>query len=1166
MKVKFTKLAALLLAGAALFATGCTDYEVDIQKNADAIASANQQISALQTALSQLESLHGADVSKLEKAISDLETSLKALIDKKADKDALDAAVARIKAIEDADFQAQINALVAKDQEIEKTIADLKVLFADEIAKLDTRLKAAEAAIKEINEVTIPAINDQIKALQAKDAQHDETLKLLSDYVKNLQDLTAGFPEGTTIKKYIDEQDASLKAFVLKELEKYATKAELTEVENRLDARLKVLETLTAGFPEGTTIKKYIDDQVDAINSALATLQALHEADVATLQAAIDKVKAEVLAVKASIRSLVFVPEVYVDGVEAILIQTLNYPTQTIEEEVYNTNEEVAVEDEDTVTVSPKVIAKYHVIPSNADLSFLDTAKINFVIRPNDPFKTIRTRAEASEDFNVTGKYLGRDEKEADVICIEVEVEGTAATDEYISVVALQVANLEETYTSDYACIFSEQLDSLRIAMPADEDYHYRRALEEVAGIANVDDEAGIPDIPVYLDTLNIASCDTTLIYDVPQDLLKITEAHVVAEGAEDCEKIDPAKLGLDWKFELVDIEDWELGSIENVKLEGTEITAGIDAMDLTPVVRTYLVNADKKNAQIAYIKFYVAPQDFDEDQDMGKFTFDCDGDTLDVVTKVYEAAGMSKETFLRVYPDFKYDAPETATEGKDTVYFDPETCTLTWAADAAWVWANSVDEDDAPGKAITKEVYFENPNNGAKFTVTLSAMPAVIKAYRIPVERYIESYWTTGENVAGTEFSEGAKYEFALYNVYTPAAGDTASAKCLFDNNINAAFYTDQTGVIDLKAIPALNLPAVGDPNLEITRITYFFCEEMEDIETVGDFKVEFEVSEDSLSLLATILNAEEMNFPDLKGVKDTIAVINNENGGLAPNIVSLNKESDVAKALLNTMAVIGKDEKGNEVPSAGELYIYIGAIGNICGDDNGEGGFNVNLYWPKAWYDEASKAEWQDHFAAKYRQPVYLSDSAGDSFIDAVDFGEGGSFITVKDLVNPKDWRARPFDEQKDKFGNVIPDQVDGINYFSSYWSYYGPIDIQVDTLNIKCNLGTGGVVIDLPVTIEIHSGVSNDDLKDQIADLTLPYREKDQTNASGLTIEEKIDVLSEKAGQFGFFTYKNNGTNVTRDFEMYVPVKMTYGWGVLEKVITVKVFKTVDSFQKQ
>ena len=87
MKVKFTKLAALLLAGAALFATGCTDYEVDIQKNADAIASANQQISALQTALNSLQSTHSADVAALNKAISDLETSLKALIDKKADKE-----------------------------------------------------------------------------------------------------------------------------------------------------------------------------------------------------------------------------------------------------------------------------------------------------------------------------------------------------------------------------------------------------------------------------------------------------------------------------------------------------------------------------------------------------------------------------------------------------------------------------------------------------------------------------------------------------------------------------------------------------------------------------------------------------------------------------------------------------------------------------------------------------------------------------------------------------------------------------------------------------------------------------------------------------------------------------------------------------------------------
>ena len=72
MKVKFTKLAALLLAGVALFATGCTDYEVDIQRNADAIANANSQIAALQATIATLETAanHQADVDKLNKVLN----------------------------------------------------------------------------------------------------------------------------------------------------------------------------------------------------------------------------------------------------------------------------------------------------------------------------------------------------------------------------------------------------------------------------------------------------------------------------------------------------------------------------------------------------------------------------------------------------------------------------------------------------------------------------------------------------------------------------------------------------------------------------------------------------------------------------------------------------------------------------------------------------------------------------------------------------------------------------------------------------------------------------------------------------------------------------------------------------------------------------------------
>jgi outer membrane biogenesis lipoprotein LolB len=37
-------------------------------------------------------------------------------------------------------------------------------------------------------------------------AQTQQTLKLMSDYLNDLQALTAGFPEGKTIKQYIDSK------------------------------------------------------------------------------------------------------------------------------------------------------------------------------------------------------------------------------------------------------------------------------------------------------------------------------------------------------------------------------------------------------------------------------------------------------------------------------------------------------------------------------------------------------------------------------------------------------------------------------------------------------------------------------------------------------------------------------------------------------------------------------------------------------------------------------------------------------------------------------------------------------------------------------------------------------------------------------------------------
>ena len=229
MKVKFTKLAALLLAGAALLASGCTDYEVDIQeanKRIDQldqnlktnVAELNSQVDALKTMINTLRSDHDADIAAVRNEMAVLKTTLEndyntkiqdavntlnAAIDKKLDKTtfeeakaqieaALADANAKIQALEQQDeaFKAQIaelteqvnarlsalEALLAGDWDgktvketidaLNQKVIDLQTSLQGQINVLDERLTAAEAAITKINEETIPALEARVKDLE----------------------------------------------------------------------------------------------------------------------------------------------------------------------------------------------------------------------------------------------------------------------------------------------------------------------------------------------------------------------------------------------------------------------------------------------------------------------------------------------------------------------------------------------------------------------------------------------------------------------------------------------------------------------------------------------------------------------------------------------------------------------------------------------------------------------------------------------------------------------------------------------------------------------------------------------------------------------------------------------------------------------------------------
>lgn len=305
MKVKFTKLAALLLAGAALFATGCTDYEVDIQKaneridNLDKIkaniADVNAQIDALNATIATLETAanHKADVDKLNADIAALEKALQSDI-----KDINDA----IKALQTADenFTNQISDLVTKYNNLEKNKADktaleqvktdLEAAINGEIARAKAKEAEIEAAVKKINEETIPAINKQIKDLQdlkldvstfeTYKAETAETIKLINDAIKEIRDTYVTKEE---FEETVDEIIAKFDDYVLtttfEEFKKIAaTKEELKALEDTMNGKLEQLEK---------DLKKYSDDADEALKAAMT---AYIDGKIAKLQEQIDTI------------------------------------------------------------------------------------------------------------------------------------------------------------------------------------------------------------------------------------------------------------------------------------------------------------------------------------------------------------------------------------------------------------------------------------------------------------------------------------------------------------------------------------------------------------------------------------------------------------------------------------------------------------------------------------------------------------------------------------------------------------------------------------------------------------------------------------------------------------------------------------------------------------
>ena len=584
--------------------------------------------------------------------------------------------------------------------------------------------------------------------------------------------------------------------------------------------------------------------------------------------------------------------------------------------------------------------------------------------------------------------------------------------------------------------------------------------------------------------------------------------------------------------------------------------TEGTAAIGRTPIIRVKLMHGEDI-VNVAYIKIFIAQastinpeielvprRDYLDDESENVFHFNCDGDSLfttvhDMNVYVYNPINMNKKSFHLLYDSLRAVAG-MKVDGKDVLVGEIEDVVLNPVEGTHVIkWTLSPDElwEFAGEEVAVIAEYYNSKSPDQAFRILLKATVGndVDKVINLSSTKgnYITERWTSG-------------YEATKYNVLAPAQGDTVSKHAEMVLNINSSFQTDNFGKVWVDK----------SKNIKIDSMVYYFCKtHVEAIETIDGLKVKFFVSDpkdtdpkvedEEGEGLISVLSACILDDSGKKAVTDTqvIAVIINDaqnqdefdknlNGLKLNDAVRYNNVFVWAKNdILKFVQQFNSDQENTTVADTlinagidirtGYMYTYIGAKAFLC---TGEGEDPKPL---DVTFDG------KDHFRANILRPVSVTTKSAKGFVDAVNFGEPGSYIKIEDLLDPIDWRDYKFVTELDSKGKPIPGKDNAF-----LWKYYGPFKVIVDTQNIECDLGGTRGPLDVNLVIrQTEAGATTAEDPQSGVEVTLPENES------------------------GYITYKNNGVNVTADFNLYIKAKVGYGFGWLDTDwITVPVAKTI------
>ena len=1169
----------LAVAGLTFAYTSCTDYSEDIDANkgridnlGNKLATVEQQIASLKTDVTSLQ----AAKAEAEKAISALQTSLKSL-QGKHEKDVEDvtklinALQTKVTALETevGKINETIKTLATKEY-VDATFATKNALAAAEekIGGLRTGLTAAEGRIKALedkydSELKISEILAKIDAAKkAADVADSLARKSLGDVAALKTALGVYADKGALETKIalLDKADSTLNA----------DKLDISAFDGKFDTALKrTLET------EGNVVSEEIAKQISTAKTEL-------ENSINALRQYVDGKFDYLYSVAKRLKSLVFVPDLYVDGIEATEYTYGDYTKKTAKDGVKTKwFDDKGVESwilavdakkskwwnyaTATGTTARQFINIPHVItyrlnPSNADVTA--TTPIAFVSYD----KEVITKADA---VPVEAEFVSAEEGDLKVKMNPVgqKVKGKG----WATIFALQATYKQEgqdtTVTSDFANLYASTLTFQNLAF---------KKVNYKGSACSVSD----PTLFKHLYTTAKAAIENEpsviVRYDDPKglDLKEVVTSHIKIDSkssnkathADYAAKFPENDYGIDYRFELIDytsgtyatsesqhafLKDGHIfvpcASVDGMADQTQTGAAAVTAVGRRPLVRVTLQKGNDI-ILVGFIKFeitkytdYVTVKPFTD----WTYKFLCAGDVNtttwnQMVDNVIKHSGLTKEEFCKVY------ALETiaGTVSTPAVQYKLDGGKFVKASSAEYLGTVTEKKDAVPGTTTdviewkleekdlsaiyklsghTKTIWVRYVYSGVTPTSEYEGIyvPLTVKNVVKPVasvSKKLMNYWFKGE-------------ENAKINVQPPVAmGSTIP----WDTDINQVWEGNK---------PVFTLtPATGFDAATAGGYKYYFAP-VQKTYTINGVEYKLFVKETKVYdkyVAATVINvtdnAKIKEFELNNAITINLGIYTNDvlyckkgSGATEYEVAKLDQingvvsyqYNDVAKELLNAYESVPSDYE------AAQLFANIGVTAySPCNTALSLSGA-VNPYY--------------------FLRPINAKGVDGKFFIDGKDLHVDESNINLFELFDFTDWRGEKFVKAPGDYTNLW------------YFKYYNVKNIKVDLDNVTTDLdgGTLGTTKLSDKTTGIH-------LEYWFGPRTSPTAQYTTTAAANIPVN--IVALAEPnwgighynglIDKFGYIHYHNNLSTVSKDFTICVPVSFTYDWGVVNTHVDILV----------